>query len=254
MKLVVDEKHRGPAEHAWRSRLGATQLEPLAPLHARRLVVVTPHPDDEVLGAGGLIQKALAEKVLVEIVAVTDGEASHPHSAVAPGLDLAARRSRETVTALRRLGWDTPVVTRLHLPDGDVATRRRELDVALSDILLPDDLCVAPWRWDGHPDHDVCGESALNAARTVGARSLAFLVWAWHWADPYGSDVPWHKCRRLELSRRAQARKRWSTLAFTSQIEPIGPDDADAPILPSHLLRRFWRPFEVFVDETMDDS
>jgi LmbE family N-acetylglucosaminyl deacetylase len=244
----------GPGESAWASSPRLSDLPPLGELHARRLVVVTPHPDDEVLGAGGLIQKALEEGVLVEVVAVTDGEASHPRSSVAATLDLPAVRARETETALRRLGWDKPAVTRLGLPDGHVAERRGELDVALGDILLPDDLCVAPWRLDGHPDHDACGESALKAAVSVGAKSLSFLVWAWHWADPHGLDVPWHRCRQLDMSRRARARKRWSTLAFESQISALGPHEADAPILPAALLRRFWRPFEVFVDESWGDS
>jgi LmbE family N-acetylglucosaminyl deacetylase len=251
--LIVDEEHMGPGEVAWASSPRLSDLAPLGELRARRLVVVTPHPDDEVLGAGGLIQKALAEGVLVEVIAVTDGEASHPHSRIAASLDLPAVRARETVTALRRLGWEKPAITRLRLPDGHVAERRDELDVALRDILLPDDLCVAPWRLDGHPDHDACGESAMDAAMSVGAKSLSFLVWTWHWADPHGSDVPWRRCRQLDMSRRARARKRWSTMAFESQISALGPNEADAPILPEPLLRRFWRPFEVFVDESMGD-
>jgi LmbE family N-acetylglucosaminyl deacetylase len=251
MNLIVDEQHLGPGEGVWASSLRSTDLAPVESLHVRRLVVVTPHPDDEVLGAGGLIQKALSDGVLVEVIAVTDGEASHPCSAVAPGLELAKVRARETDLALRRLGWDDPVITRLGLPDGRVDETRRELDAALGDILLPDDLCVAPWRLDGHPDHDAAGESALSAARAVGAKSLSYLVWTWHWADPHGADVPWHLCRRLDLSRRARARKRWATSAFVSQIAPLGPDDSDAAILPAPLLRRFWRPFEVFVDETL---
>jgi LmbE family N-acetylglucosaminyl deacetylase len=251
--LIVDQEHRGTDESAWASCPQLRNLEPLRELHARRLVVVTPHPDDEVLGAGGLIQKALDEGVLVEVVAVTDGESSHPHSDVAAALDLSAIRARETETALRRLGWERPVVTRLGLPDGHVEENRLQLDMALSEILLPDDLCVAPWRFDGHPDHDACGESAMIAARSVGAKSLSFLVWTWHWADPFGSDVPWRNCRRLDMSRRARARKRWSTLAFESQISALGPNECDAAILPPNVLRRFWRPFEVFVDELRGD-
>jgi LmbE family N-acetylglucosaminyl deacetylase len=251
--LIVDREHMGPGELAWTSSPRLRNIAPLEELHARRLVVVTPHPDDEVLGAGGLIQRALAEGVLIEVIAVTDGEASHPLSHVASTLDLATLRARETETALWRLGWDKPAITRLRLPDGRVAERRAELDAALSDILLPDDLCVAPWRLDGHPDHDSCGEASLQAATTVGARSLSFLVWTWHWADPGGTDVPWERCRLLEMNRRARARKRWSTLAFESQISALGPLDADAPILPPSLLRRYWRPFEVFVDESMGE-
>ncbi len=251
--LIVDQQHAGTRESAWASSPYLSDLPPLGELHARRLVVVTPHPDDEVLGAGGLIQRALDEGVLVEIVAVTDGESSHPRSDVAASLDLPAIRTRESEIALRRLGWDRPAVTRLGLPDGGVDANRAQLDLALRDILLPDDLCVAPWRFDGHPDHDACGESAMNAAKSVGAKTLSFLVWTWHWADPCGQDVPWNSCRRLEMSRRAQARKRWSTLAFESQISALGPGKADEAILPPNILRRFWRSFEVFVDESMGD-
>jgi LmbE family N-acetylglucosaminyl deacetylase len=250
MSLTFDEQHLGPDERTWASTLRSTDLRPLDALHVRRLVVVAPHPDDEVLGAGGLIQKALGEGVLVEVIAVTDGEASHPGSKVAPLLRLPDTRAQETDTALRRLGWQEPVITRLGLPDGRVSDRRSELDDALREFLLPDDLCAAPWRLDGHPDHDACGESALTAARAVGAKSLSYLVWTWHWAEPHGSVVPWDLCRRIDLSRRERARKRWATRAFTSQIEPLGPADADAAILPPPLLRRFWRPFEVFVDES----
>jgi LmbE family N-acetylglucosaminyl deacetylase len=140
-------------------------------------------------------------------------------------------------------------VTRLRLPDGQLAQCRDELFSALVDVLLPDDLCVAPWSGDGHPDHDATAAAALRASRDVGARSLGYLVWGWHWADPESSDIPWSRCRRLDLGRRDRARKRWSTAAFQSQIRPFG-SMSDAAILPEHILRRFWRPYEIFVDET----
>jgi hypothetical protein len=39
---------------------GAPSPEPIEISHAERLVVVAPHPDDETLGAGGLMQRVLA--------------------------------------------------------------------------------------------------------------------------------------------------------------------------------------------------
>jgi LmbE family N-acetylglucosaminyl deacetylase len=249
MELIVDEAHRGPSEASWRSSLARMTLPELTPIHERRIVIVAPHPDDEVLGAGGLIQWALRERCLIEIVAVTDGESSHPASSSVVPRHLAEIRARESIEALRRLGWSEPLVTRLHIPDGDVAARGRELDDALASILLPDDLCVAPWSGDGHPDHNATGVGALRASHNVGARVLSYLVWAWHWADPAGTDIPWRYCQRLDLGRRAQARKRWSTSAFRSQIHSVGPTNGDAPILPPHLLRRYWRPYEIYVDE-----
>jgi LmbE family N-acetylglucosaminyl deacetylase len=248
--LTVDADHLGPNEESWLKRIEFSELARLDAVHARRLIVVAPHPDDEVLGAGGLIQAALRDRVLVEFVAVTNGEASHPDSEVATTLDLAALREQESRTALRRLGVDDPVITRLQLPDGKIGEHRRELDDALSSLLLPDDLCVAPWRRDGHPDHNVCGDAAAAASRSMGCKFLEYMVWSWHWADPDGSDIPWDRCVRLDLDRRQRARKRWATGAFQSQINPIGTHREDAAILPEPILRRFWRPYEVLIDDT----
>jgi len=247
--LIVDDKHLGTSEERWRGAGLHEDLLQVGPINARRLVVVSPHPDDEVFGAGGLIQAALSQRVPVEVVAVTDGEASHPNSSLATTRNLARVRRDESREALGRLGWPSPLITRLHIADGAVTENRDELETALARILLPDDLCVAPWRRDGHPDHDACGESALAVSRVVGVRMLGFLVWAWHWADPEGDNIPWDACRRLDLSRRARARKRWASAAFNSQTRSLGPDIEDAAVLPAPLMRRFWRPYEVFVDE-----
>lgn len=251
MQLIVDNEHLGHSEVAWNLSGQLANLAPLELGRPRRMIIVAPHPDDEVLGAGGLIQHALSQDIPLEIIAVTDGEGSHPKSKVAPELDLAGRRVRESKEALRRLGWDAPVITRLHMPDSNVAACGRQLEEALTSVLRPEDLCVAPWRHDGHPDHDVCGESALHSSQIAGAKTLGYPVWAWHWADPGGSDIPWSLCRRFELGRRARARKRWAIGAFRSQIEAIGPDAADAPVLSPPILRRFWRPYEVYIDETL---
>jgi LmbE family N-acetylglucosaminyl deacetylase len=48
----------------------------------------------------------------------------------------------------------------------------------------------APWRHDGHPDHDAAGRAATIASAAAGAPLLQYLVWAWHWADPEGDDPP----------------------------------------------------------------
>jgi len=75
-------------------------------------------------------------------------------------------------------------------------------------------------------------------------------VRAWHWADPDGFDIPWRQCRRLDLTRRERARKRWATAAFESQTRSLGPDVEDAAVLSAPLMRRFWRSYEAYVDET----
>jgi LmbE family N-acetylglucosaminyl deacetylase len=118
----------------------------------------------------------------------------------------------------------------------------------LAELFRPGDICVAPWRLDGHPDHDESGRAAIAAARGTGTPILEYMVWTWHWAVPGSAAVPWEQCRRLDLTRRDAARKRWATYAFTSQVRPLGREYGEQPLLPASVLRRFWRPFEVFIE------
>lgn len=213
----------------------------------RRLVVVAPHPDDEVLGAGGLLHAMAQVGVETVLVAVTDGEASHPRVCAA-GHDLAMMRAAETQIALARLGCGSTHVQRLRYVDGSVAEQSEALTARLRGLLGPDDLCLAPWRSDGHPDHDATGLAAVAAAHWTGTPVLEYPIWGWHWARPESADVPWKQCKRFDLGRRQAARKRWASYAFASQIRPLGPDHGGRALLSDAVLRRFWRPFEVFIE------
>jgi LmbE family N-acetylglucosaminyl deacetylase len=250
VQLIVDDRHLCQSESAWKLSKGLLGVSPIEFGDIQRIVLVAPHPDDEVFGAGGIIQYALSNDVSLKLISVTDGEGCHPNSVVATTLDLAAVRSRESREALRRLGWNDPEIMQLHLPDGDVKSNQEILRSVLLSMLRPGDLCVAPWEFDGHPDHDACGAAALWASSVVGVKTLSYLVWAWHWADPSGLEIPWEQCWRHDLSRRERARKRWATGAFESQIYPIGCDAGDAAVLPPPLLRRFWRPYEIYVESS----
>jgi LmbE family N-acetylglucosaminyl deacetylase len=245
MSFLVDHAHLGTAEEAWERSGRIEALPPLVWGQTHRVVVVAPHPDDEVLGAGGLICSARGLGLEVEVVAVTDGEASSVPAGTGGRTDLGRLRRQESTAALTRLGWPRPTISRLGLPDGSVTAHQSELEEALADRMHPADLWVAPWSGDGHPDHDACGLATMRAAARTGARVLGYLVWAWHWAVPESDDIPWSGCVRLELDRRTAARKRWGTFAFRSQIRPF---EGSEPVLPDPVLRHFWRDAEVFVD------
>jgi LmbE family N-acetylglucosaminyl deacetylase len=202
-------------------------------------LVVAPHPDDEVLGVGGL----LAMLRDAEVVAVTDGEASHPDSTVHTPARLAAIRRDETGEALRRLRVGGPPVVHLGQPDGGID--EDAVALALEALLTPGRWCLATWREDGHPDHEAVGRAAARACAATGGRLLEYPIWAWHWACPDDPRVPWDRARRIELPPAAEAAKAAAIAAFPSQIAPLGPAPADAAILPPHVLARFRRSFEV---------
>jgi LmbE family N-acetylglucosaminyl deacetylase len=212
---------------------------------ASHLVVAAPHPDDEILGVGGLLATAHAAGARIEIVAVTDGEASHPRSTALAPSELARRRRAETAEALRRLGLPGTPVHHLGLPDGRVANHRLTLAVGLAALLTPGSWCLAPFAADGHPDHEATAEAASLACARTGARLVEYPVWLWHWAEPGDPRVPWARARRVELTSAVSAGKRTAVEAFATQIRALGPAPDDAAILPPAVLARFTRGAEI---------
>jgi LmbE family N-acetylglucosaminyl deacetylase len=241
-------KGNGTPEATWQksgrlSSLPEVDSAILVPPGARA-VIVSPHPDDEILGTGGLLAQLsdLGRKVL--IIAVTDGTASHPDSPEWPTVRLAATRSQETRDALQRLRMKHVALERLHLPDGGGETFESELAEALKARLEPDDIVFGTWRFDGHPDHESVGRAVTAVA---GALDLPFVevpVWTWHWATPEDTRVPWSRARRIVLNAATLARKVHAVQAFRSQIAADN-STGRAPILPDHVLERLTRPYEV---------
>ncbi|WP_370328074.1 PIG-L deacetylase family protein [Euzebya sp.] len=209
----------------------------------RRLVVVAPHPDDEVLALGGSVAMLRRDGWDVGVVAVTDGEASHPGSTRVDRASLAATRREESIAALAEIGVPATAIDRLGLPDGGVADHEHALADALVERLGPDDLVAVPHRRDGHPDHEAAARAGLRAVEAVGADVVEYPVWLWHWTAP-GSPL-WTSARLHRLDPAAQLAKARAISAFASQIHPHGPDPADQPILPAAILARFQRTVEV---------
>ena len=240
---------KGVYEAQWRASAWLASLPVSASADlmqgASRLLVVSPHPDDEVLGCGGLIQAALAARLPVTVVSVTDGEACYPDQLQWPCERLRRVRRGELQLALARLGGPV-AVTVLALADGGVTQAHDRLQQHLHGLLQPDDLVLAPWEHDGHPDHEACGRAARKAADGCGARLLEYPVWAWHWLWPEAAEAPWSCARRVPMSLQARERKRHAVAAYASQTGTAGGLTC-APILPAHVLERFDRDFEVVI-------
>lgn len=241
----------GTPTSAWRDWPGLAALAPLdidtlVPPGARA-VLVAPHPDDELLACGGLLQLLLARATPVLLVAVTDGGASHPRSTVWPPERLLDERPRETARALGQLGLATlPVqLLRAHLPDGAVAAHAAELQTLLEQTLGPDDVVFVTWRLDGHPDHEAAGHASAAAATTCHARLVEVPVWTWHWASPGDPRVPWQRAHRLPLSGEQLQRKRSAIACYQSQLQP-DPSTGQPAILPPATLDRLLDRDEIY--------
>ena len=222
-----------------------------------RLVVLAAHPDDETLGAGGLIATLAERDVEVVLVLATAGEGSHPQSPTHTPADLATRRRAESAAALEALAPGARTV-HLDLADGDVADHQDELLDRLVGVLGDgrSTLLLSPWRRDGHTDHDACGRAAAVAARRTGALLLQFPIWFWQWGG--ADDLPWERLRRRALDPAARTAKQLALAQHVSQVAPLSPAAGDEQMLPEHFLAHFAGEEEVFfaedaVDHALDE-
>ncbi|AXI61411.1 acetylglucosaminylphosphatidylinositol deacetylase [Pseudomonas kribbensis] len=240
----------GTSLHEWQCSRHLTALDSIDILDlvppGSRAVVIAPHPDDEVLGSGGLLQLVTAAGRTLQLISVTDGSASHPGSDRWPVERLSVVRPQESAEALRRLGLPMHKLQWLRggFPDTQVAARESMLCEYLIHYLQPDDVIFTTWREDGHSDHEAVGRASIKAAQHVGAICHELPVWTWHWATPEDAIVPWERARKILLSPAQVARKRHAVHAFASQLEG-DPEAGLPPVLAPYVIDRLLQPFEV---------
>lgn len=244
----------GTPASTWRSALVGLDLPPLVPADpTTRVVVLAAHPDDETLGAGGLVARAHLAGLEVVLVVATRGERCHPRSPTHSPAQLASRREVELHEAVEVLSPGTRAEL-LGLPDGEVADHEAAIVARVVEIVGDgrDTLLVAPWRGDGHPDHEAVGRAAATVAARTGARLLEYPIWFWHWGSP--DAAPWSTAVRLELDRATAVVKRAAVATHRSQVAPLSPAPGDETLLTPAFLEHFATPYEIFWEGAVADD
>lgn len=161
--------------------------------HSDRLLVVVPHPDDETLATGGLLQRALAAGAEVRVVIATDGD-NNPWPQrwlerrwridAADRERWGRRRREEARSALAMLGVPAEAIRFFGWPDQGLTAMLMRDDVA--EEQLRDELAgyspsvvAMPSLDDRHPDHNalrVMLELALFRQGRFDCRRLGYVV------------------------------------------------------------------------------
>ncbi len=243
----------GTSQDAWQNWQGLHNLPRLNmaknfPAH-QRVCIFAPHPDDEVLGCGGLLQQLAANGNPIILVHVTNGTQSHPDSRIYPPDQLDIIRPQESIKALAVLGVAHRVTSiALELTDGDVFAEQAQFTEKLAAIIQPDDILVTPFIHDGHPDHEATGQVVAAFARQHHLACYQVLIWAWHWAKPADSRIPWHCAVRVDLTDEQVQRKSQAICCFESQIT-VDESTGSPPILSAQTIDRISQPWEVYLYE-----
>lgn len=183
-----------------------------------RLLVVVPHPDDETLATGGLIQVALAAGLPLRVIVATDGD-DNPwpqrwlerrwHIDGSARVRWGKRRREEARSALSLLGVPDDAYRFFGWPDQGL-TAMLLLDSSAEEMLAAEirqfspTVVALPSLADRHPDHSalrVMCEMALVGARSTKCRKLGYLVHGKRIGNG-GFSLPLHSAQ-AQLKQRA---------------------------------------------------
>ncbi len=242
-------------QQAW-SRL-ATRAEPVDFAALRKLstiLIISPHPDDETLGCGGLIATACDLGLRPRVAYLTDGAGSHNGSIAWPPTRLAAQRRREALNALAILGVPAMDTLFLDWPDGQPhAADEAAYDRTLRDLAAwarsfePNSLW-APLAEESHCDHQAALALAMALRDGLAAPCALIEYIVWGWKDP--DLAARHQADRvLALDCAGYIDRRRKALAqHATQLGALIGDATTAFALPPELAALTHRPIEIYLE------
>lgn len=191
----------------------------------KNVLILSPHPDDDVFGLGGTIKKMTTAGAKVTVAYFCDGSGGVPEGrapseeiGISPRRDenLIAIRKAEAQKAGQILGIKEQVFW--GYPDGKLASGTSVIR-ALSDLIerLKPDIIFLPSFLDNHSDHRVTNEIFINAAGNL--LEDDFPIWA------YEIWTPIFVNRLIDISLYVKTKKE-AILAHPSQLKSRGYDKA----------------------------
>jgi LmbE family N-acetylglucosaminyl deacetylase len=131
------------------------------------VLVLAPHPDDEIFGCAGAIMQHVSQNDSVQVVIVTDGSAAIIHPNSDRRIKYIEARQQESIKAAQVLGYRTPEfwgITDRTLECNDNLIERLVNYIKEKQISL----VYAPSVMEIHPDHYALAISAVEAVRRCG--------------------------------------------------------------------------------------
>lgn len=186
-----------------------------------KTLVVAPHPDDEVLGCSGLIQRLLREGKRVDVVILSGGGKSHAACCqIEESLLIDSRRSLSRKAA-GILGLPLDNLHFLNYPDGCISYDCPETS-QLKNLLkgLQPDAIFVPHRGEGWSDHLAAGAIVRKlVGKTSKVELYAYCVWFWFYNI---WNIDWKNARILAMTSQEHRMKNRAIDAYVLPKAPCG--------------------------------
>lgn len=183
-----------------------------------KVLIVAPHPDDEVIGCGGLIARLVSEGRAPQIVVMTGGEGSHRSCCNLTDKELKAARRKLTRTSLAILGVPMENIHELNYPDGGISAENEQTEELkkLFERLQPQTVFVPHWG-EGWLDHIKTAEIVKNLM-SKDTEVYEYCVWMWYYNIWRG--INWEDACKIDMTPKEYNLK---LRAMDAYIKPLAP-------------------------------
>lgn len=138
----------------------------------RDTIIFAPHPDDEVIGCGGLIAYLNENRIKVKIVYMTDGR--YGVTGINP-IDVIKIREKEAKKGLSYLDESYIETKFLRIEDGKLFENKRIAKDEIKKIIKDNTNVIIPNIYDNHIDHIVTSEIVIEILKKIKFKNIE--VW-----------------------------------------------------------------------------
>lgn len=209
-----------------------------------RVLVMAPHPDDEVFGCGGLIATLCAEGHAPHVVVLTGGGGSHRGCCPTPETEIVKARRELTRRAMTLLGLPDGNLHQLDFTDGSIGEcfARPEYREQIEQLIarVKPDMILVPHKGEGWPDHLAVRYMGLELA-PEGAEVWEYCVWFWYYIQRH---LDWKNARQLKMTGTEHGLKLQAIDTYHSALAPCGKPWVG--VLPPLFVKANSRNHELF--------
>jgi LmbE family N-acetylglucosaminyl deacetylase len=237
---------------------------PLFPAESVRLLgstaIITPHPDDQLLGCGGVIALLAKFEIPIHIVVMSDSAGLHSGAVEYPPNPLQSVRQREITDPLRILGVSPGSLSFLNLSNEQIPSSETRYFSAVVEALrmvisvFAPSTIIVPWRRDRHCDHKATWEIAQTAVAQTefSGRWMEYAAWLVEPGDdPMFPEPGEMDIFRFDISSVLEQKREAIACHRSWTIEQTG-EDSNCSRLNENALGRDNVPWEVFLESYHD--
>ncbi len=187
------------------------------------ILLIAPHPDDEIIGCGGLIQRYTSGKC-VNVVILTGGGASHHGCCEATADDIKRERRNMAQKINAEIGLPKGCLHLLDFEDGNISAGNAVEEAKLLSIIQnikPDAILFPIQQGEGWSDHIAAGDivKRLISAHSIKVQLYEYCVWFWYYNV---WNIRWRDAHILKMTSDQYQKKLKAISDYTTSVAPCG--------------------------------